>query len=186
MINGDDKGMKAILPIRRCSLWPLLVLIFIKAEPNSYCGTRVFAWGINTAPGVPLDLTNATAVAAGAHHNLALRNDSTVMAWGDNTSGQTNVPIGLSNVAAIAAGGLAGVGGTGHSLALRSNGTVVAWGDDSHGQCQLPAGLTNVVAIAAGAFHSLALKADGRIAAWGNNKIGRASCRKREVLSGGV
>ena len=34
-----------------------------------------------------------------------------VAAWGDNSQGQTNVPSGLSNVVAIAAG-------YGHSLAL--------------------------------------------------------------------
>ena len=46
---------------------------------------------------------------------------SEVVAWGDNDSGQTNVPSGLSNVVAIAAGGY-------HSLALTAEGRVVAWG----------------------------------------------------------
>src|SRR5450759_1113525 len=46
-----------------------------------------------------------------------------VVAWGNNTSGQTSVPAGLSGVSAIAAGGT-------HSLALRSNGTIVAWGSN--------------------------------------------------------
>jgi len=40
---------------------------------------------------------------------------------GDNTWNQTNVPAGLSNVVAIAAGGY-------HSLALKQNGTVAVWG----------------------------------------------------------
>jgi hypothetical protein len=62
-----------------------------------------------------------------------------------------NIPAGLSNVTAIAAGGL-------HSLALKSDGTVVGWGDDSYGQVTPPAGLSNVTAIAAGFGHSLALQ----------------------------
>ena len=43
----------------------------------------------------------------------------TVLVWGGNTYGQTNVPNGLSNVVAIAAGGW-------HNLALKSNGKVTA------------------------------------------------------------
>src|SRR5262249_35782579 len=51
----------------------------------------------------------------------------TVVAWGDNTYGQSSVPAGLSSVSAIAAGFQ-------HSLALKSDGTVVAWGDNTYGQ----------------------------------------------------
>ena len=105
-------------------------------------------------------------------HNLALKADGTVVAWGYNNSGQTNVPAGLSGVVAVAAGGW-------HSLALKSNGTVVAWGAGgvnlgcsswgANGQSIVPVGLSNVVAIAAGDFHSLALKNDGTVVTWGRN-----------------
>jgi hypothetical protein len=43
------------------------------------------------------------AIASGLDHNLALKRDGTVVAWGLNSHGQTNVPSGLSNVVAIAA-----------------------------------------------------------------------------------
>ena len=33
-----------------------------------------------------------TAIAAGNFHNLALKSDGTVVAWGDNSDGQTNIP----------------------------------------------------------------------------------------------
>jgi len=90
------------------------------------------------------------------------------LAWGDNSSGQTSIPAGLTNVVAIA-------GGDVHSLALRATGTVVAWGDNSVGQTTIPAGLTNVVAIAVGYYHSLALRADGTVAAWGRNNYGQTT-----------
>jgi hypothetical protein len=45
-----------------------------------------------------------TAIAAGAWHGLALKSDGTVIVWGANIRGQTNVPAGLSGVTAIAAG----------------------------------------------------------------------------------
>jgi alpha-tubulin suppressor-like RCC1 family protein len=84
-----------------------------------------------------------------------------VIAWGDDDSGQTDVPLDLTNVmTAIAGGGF-------HCLALRTNGTVVAWGDNTYGQTDVPADLTNAVAIAAGYVHSLALRADGTVTGWG-------------------
>ena len=86
-------------------------------------------------------------------------------AWSDNSSSQSRVPPGLTNLVAIAGGGF-------HSLALRSDGTVAAWGDDSYGQSDIPAGLTNVVAIAGGGFHSLAVKRDGTVTAWGDGTQG--------------
>jgi sugar lactone lactonase YvrE len=87
---------------------------------------------------------------------------TTVVAWGSNFLGQTNVPPGLTNAVAIA-------GGESHSLALKSDGAVIAWGDSNYGQIKVPPGLSNVIAIAAGGYHSLALKSDGTVAAWGRN-----------------
>jgi hypothetical protein len=103
---------------------------------------------------VPADLTNVVAIAGGGFHSLALLANGTVVVWGDNTYGQTNMPADLTNVVAIVGGGF-------HSLALRANGTVVAWGLDTAGQTNAPADLTNVVAVAGGYRHSLALENDG-------------------------
>jgi hypothetical protein len=44
-----------------------------------------------------------TAIAAGDYHSLALKSDGTVVAWGDDSDGQTDVPAGLKGVTAIAA-----------------------------------------------------------------------------------
>jgi hypothetical protein len=96
-------------------------------------------------------LSNVVAIAAGAYHSLALQSKGTVVAWGLNSNGQTNIPSGLSTVVAVA-------GGNNHSLALQGNGTVVVWGDDNYGQTNVPSGLSNVVAIAAGEYYTLAIK----------------------------
>ena len=111
--------------------------------------------------GLPIDLTNAVALAAGSAHRLALRADGTVVAWGQNSFGQTNIAVVATNVVAIASGGY-------HNLALRRDGSVVAWGYNNAGQTNVPSDLTNVVGIAAGAYHSLALKTDGTVVGWGN------------------
>jgi alpha-tubulin suppressor-like RCC1 family protein len=119
---------------------------------------------------VPTGLRGVIAIAAGigGSHSLALKSDGTVVAWGQNSTGQTTVPAGLSAVIAIACGDT-------HSLALKSDGTVVAWGGNNYGQTTVPAGLSAVIAIAGGGYHSLALKSDGTVVAWGQNISGQTT-----------
>jgi RHS repeat-associated protein len=133
-------------------------------------------------------LTEATAVAAGELHSLALLKSGKVMAWGYNADGQlgngttTNAtePVdvkGISEAVAIAAG-------ADHSLALLKNGKVMAWGYNIDGQlgngtttnAKEPVevkGLSEAVAIAAGKFHSLAVLKNGKVMAWGDNNDGQ-------------
>src|SRR5216683_3311822 len=85
-----------------------------------------------------------------------------VVGWGDNGCGQTDVPPGLPEVVAVAAGAE-------HSLALTSDGTVIAWGLPDFGETTVPPGLTGVTAIAAGVNHSAALITGGRVVAWGRS-----------------
>jgi hypothetical protein len=92
-----------------------------------------------------------------------LKGDGTVVAWGRNFRGQTNVPPNLTNVVAIGSGA-----SSDQSLAVKADGTVVAWGYPFY----VPPDLTNVVAVAAGAAHSLALKSDRTVVAWGGDLYG--------------
>jgi len=108
------------------------------------------------------------AIAAGSDHSLALKADGTVVAWGYDGYGQTDVPSGLTKVVAIAAG-------ADHSLALKANGSVVGWGYNTDGELNPPADLTNAVALAGGGYHSLALRSTGLLAAWGAGTNSSAS-----------
>jgi GH25 family lysozyme M1 (1,4-beta-N-acetylmuramidase) len=106
----------------------------------------------------------------------ALVNLWPLLAWGAGATntrttpnyGQSIVPPGLSNVAAVA-------GGLYHSLGLRADGTVTAWGAGQTnkgispywGQAIVPGSLSNAIQVAAGYYHSLALIADGTVTAWG-------------------
>jgi hypothetical protein len=93
---------------------------------------------------------------------------SPVIAWGNNSEGQTRVPS-LENVTAVAAGAE-------HSLALTSAGTVVAWGDNTSGQTTVPTGaLTGVTQIAAGFNHNVVRKSDGTLLAWGASGYGQTT-----------
>ena len=66
-----------------------------------------------------------------------------VVAWGSNGGGQTNVPAPNSGFIAIAAGGY-------HSLGVKADGSVVAWGYNGAGQTNVPAPNSGFIAVAAG------------------------------------
>jgi alpha-tubulin suppressor-like RCC1 family protein len=137
-----------------------LLLIGIGTVPASVAAKSASAesWGQGTVQ----------MLAGGMSHNIALKSDGTVVAWGDTSEGQSTVPTGLKGIVAIDAGGY-------YSMALQSDGTVVAWGINTDGVTNVPIGLTNVVAITAGFEHAMALKSNGTVVAWGRNDKGQAS-----------
>lgn len=83
-----------------------------------------------------------------------------ILAWGDNSSGQLEVPE-------AAFDGIVVKAGDEHSLALLPNGRVVGWGSDLLGKATPPTTLTDAVAIAAGEDHSVALTVKGEVVSWG-------------------
>ena len=125
----------------------------------------------------------ATAIAAGDHHNLALLNTGTVMAWGQNNFGQLGDGTTTNRNTAVAVSGLSGVSaiaaGQNHSVALLSNGNVMTWGYNNDGQLgdgttttrKTPvtvSSTTSASAIAAGKNHNLVLMSGGNVKAWGD------------------
>ncbi|MDZ7814468.1 MAG: hypothetical protein U5N86_00225 [Planctomycetota bacterium] len=93
----------------------------------------------------PEDMGNVLAISAGGTHNLALCEDGSLWAWGENDDGQ------IGN----------GKGGEKDSKELLP---VRVW---------KPQGMGNVVAFSAGGAHNLALCEDGSLWAWGWNKYGQ-------------
>lgn len=125
------------------------------------------------------------AIASGWSHTLALVSDGSVLAWGNNESGQLGdgtrthrsspVPVrGLTGVKALAAGGA-------HNLALCADGSVLAWGGNGGGalgdgtrtQRRTPVvveGLdSGARAIFTGIGTSYAIMDDGAVLGWGIN-----------------
>ena len=155
-------------------------------------GTNTSGSRITSTPtGAPVQilgqvLTGVSAVASGAYHTIAVKNDGTVIAWGSNGNGQclgtdasgnplTSSQTGqsvkimgqvLTGVSAIASG-------QEHSIALKDSG-VIAWGYNQYGQCTVPnSAKSDVSRIAAGYNHTIAVKNDGTVIAWGQNNYGQ-------------
>ena len=99
-------------------------------------------------------------VSGGGACTVGLKSDGTVVAAGDNSSGECNVADWIGIVAVSA--------GASHTVGLRSDGTVVAVGDNDYGQCDV-SGWRDIVAVSAGAGHTVGLKADGTVVAVGDN-----------------
>jgi alpha-tubulin suppressor-like RCC1 family protein len=129
-------------------------------------------------------------VAAGRTHNLAVRSDGTVTAWGLNDHGALGDGTTTDRSTPVQVSGLSGVitqvaAGEAFSLALRSDGTVWAWGRNDRGQLGrgttssgelVPARvavLNRVTKISAGRDFALALRSDGIVFAWGANRFGQ-------------
>lgn len=138
------------------------------------------------------DLAGVTAISAGRTHSLALLEDGTIRAWGENRWGQVGdgttanrdrpVPVqGVRNAVAVAAGG------GGFSGALLADGTVMTWGntlggalgrapwDGGYAPGPSPAlvpGVNGIRAIAAGGLHMIALTEAGTVISWGEDTFG--------------
>jgi alpha-tubulin suppressor-like RCC1 family protein len=193
-------------------------IVAITAGPtHAFALTRegvVWAWGENGrgqlgdssmverwSPVMTRNLSGVVMVAAGDYpsHSLAVRQDGTVWAWGDNSAGQLgdgsaptrSAPTAVPGMTDVAAVSTANDFIASHTLALKQDGTVWAWGENQAGElgdgttktrstpAQVP-GLTDVIAIAtaggasdAGGGNSAALKRDGSVWEWGNNFFGQ-------------
>ena len=90
------------------------------------------------------ELTGVTAISAGYGYTVALKQDGTVWAWGDNWYGQLGDNTTTDRHTPVQ---VLGEGGTGE--------------------------LTGVTAISAGLNHTVALKEDGTVWAWGYNGYGQ-------------
>jgi hypothetical protein len=118
------------------------------------------AWlGNNDAP-LPDPNTGFIEISAGGTFALGLKDDGSIVGWGDNTVGQLDVPEPNEGFVSVAAGGEQG-------YAIKEDGSIVAWGLDELGLLDIPEPNEGFVGVATGGAHCLALKSDGSLVAWG-------------------
>ena len=106
-------------------------------------------------------------IAAGEHHVIGLKTDGSVLAKGDNSSGQCNVSD-WRNIVAVAAGSF-------HTVGLKATGRVVAIGDNTHGQCNID-DWSDIIYLTAGENFTVGIRSDGTVLAAGSfysPRIGR-------------
>jgi YD repeat-containing protein len=103
-------------------------------------------------PGGSGMLSGIVQVSPGAEHELALKSDGTVWAWGDNADGELGAPS--SDTCTV----------SGNTYPC-SRTPIQVQGAGGSGF------LTGVIAVAGGQWHSLALKSDGTVWAWGYNGV---------------
>jgi alpha-tubulin suppressor-like RCC1 family protein len=127
-------------------------------------------------------------LAAGDAYTLALKNDGTVVAWGNDSSGQLGTGRSLGSSSPVRALGVVqavavAVGPGGHTVTVGKDGSVWSWGNNYYGQLgdgsntdrSVPAqvrGISDVAAVAAGFGFTVALKLDGTVWSWGGNSSG--------------
>ena len=135
-------------------------------------------------------LTNWLRISSGGYtHNLAIKTDGTLWAWGGNGSGQLGDGTTTNRSSPVQIGALTtwasvSTGRYYFSAAIKTDGTIWMWGNNIVGQLGLGnrtyysspqqiGALTTWLAVSAGYHHTLATKTDGTLWAWGENNYGQ-------------
>ena len=105
-------------------------------------------------------------ISASANHTVALKADGTVVAVGQNSSGQSDIAS-WNDIVEVSAGEL-------HTVALKEDGAALATGNNADGQCDV-ADWRKIVSISAGGKHTVGLMADGTVVAKGQNNSGQCN-----------
>jgi alpha-tubulin suppressor-like RCC1 family protein len=132
--------------------------------------------------------TNWVCISAGTTHNVAIKSDGTLWAWGQNLYGQFGSGNGgrknpMANVPVPGAPGhdwKQAVAGGIHTAAIKQDGTLWTWGNNwagslgtgSTNNSAFPVqvgSVTNWVSVWAGTLETVALQSDGSLWYWGDN-----------------
>jgi alpha-tubulin suppressor-like RCC1 family protein len=164
----------------------------------------LWSWGQNNPGGVLGDntlvnksspvsviggFTDWCQVSAGISFSLAVRQNGTAWAWGQNNYGQLGADNTTSRSSPVSVvGGFCDwcqiSAGYRQSLAVRTNGTLWAWGNNGSGRLgdnttvsksspvSVVGGFTDWCRVSLG-YHSMALRQNGTIWAWGCNNVGQ-------------
>lgn len=167
---------------------------------SSYSNNISFAWGDNTygqlGDGTTTQKNSPTPIVSGSWksiatstnnggsaYTIAIKNDDTLWAWGDNTYGQLGdgttiqrlspVQIGSSNWKSVSIG-------QNHSLAIKNDDTLWAWGSGILGNgsilqsnSPIQIGSNTWKKVVCGGYHTLAIRSDNTLWSWGYNFNGQ-------------
>lgn len=134
----------------------------------------------NAYSAIPSGLdTGVQAIASSAFTNAAVREDGTIVVWGNASKSENLVPEYTGNVVKL-------LGGRYHYTMLTDEGKVYSWGDNFYNQAKVPDSIKNkkIVDIFVGYYQNYALDEQGIIHTWGlNNHILGTDNFGRDVLT---
>jgi alpha-tubulin suppressor-like RCC1 family protein len=134
--------------------------------------------------------TDWISASAGSSHNLGVRANGSLWAWGSNSSGQLGDDTATTRSSPVSVVGgftdwISASAGYVHNLGVRANGTLWAWGNNALAQLgddtitsrsspvSVVGGFTDWIQASGGRFHSLGVRANGTLWAWGSGSNGR-------------
>jgi cysteine-rich repeat protein len=134
-----------------------------------------------TGSGVPF-----VEVAVGGQSTCALRSDSSLWCWGNNSSGQLRLSNTSNRLTPVAVAGTAWdqvACGQTHACAVRADGSLSCWGNNGSGQLGATTGADTGEqvevtggpwqSVAAGMYQTCAIKQDSTLWCWGDNTNGQ-------------
>ena len=137
---------------------------------------EIVQWGSNYGNAkwnldpIPEPNENFVFISAGGYQtNFGIKNDGTIVGWGDNKDGQSLVPTKNEDFIEVTAGSY-------YSCGLREDGSVYCWGDDYNhlwgamSQLTVPEPNQDFISISSKDTHAIGLKNDGSVVLWGNNQ----------------
>jgi len=96
----------------------------------------------------------------------AIKEDNTLVCWGNNQWGQVSPPSTVGKVKEIA-------GGNTHFCAVKLDDHVACWGNNNKGQSTVPGDLRVVKKISVGKFHSCVVTDSNTVKCWGDDTEGQ-------------
>jgi len=125
------------------SIWLIFIALSSLLIPSAYAGSIL---------------------SAGVDHVCGIKDDSTLICWGDNSQNQADPPDGTFKEVSA---------GFYFNCALSTEGTIACWGRDTSGETSPPPG--QFIQIEVGGNHACALAADGAPICWGANESSQVS-----------
>lgn len=161
--NGTDLKVKKAYQgnIDQVALADNCYVVRTKDGAAAYAGFNASALLANVPEGLE---SGVVQVAATAYTAAALKEDGTVVVWGNPARGENKVPEHDSRIVKLYAGRY-------HYVAECEDGSYLAWGGNTHGQCDIPADLANgkvqIETLSVGYYQNYAITTAGKLYTWG-------------------
>ncbi len=112
---------------------------------------------------IPEELSSGVVdIAASGDTMAAVKEDGTIVVWGNVSQGENIIPKTDSRPVEI-------YGGLNHYTALLENGDVMSWGGNNHGQTDIPESVhsSEIKTVFAGFYQNYAVDSNGKVHTWG-------------------